>query len=168
MATALDAGGGHGTAGRAGARRPRAREPRADPRAPGGPRRRARGPARGDREGDGSRAPDRPPQSAAPAREPTRSTRSGRSWRFDSMRRFRPRPAPLAALGFERGPRAFSPHVPLGRVRVPRRDPALADALLAGEGREFGRLSVERVALMRSDLSSRGARYTELAAARLA
>src|SRR5438034_1067137 len=91
---AIDAGGGHGTAGRAGARRPRAREPRADPRAPGGPRRRARGPARGDREGDGSRAPDRPPQSAAPARGPTRSTRSGRSWRFDSMRRSGPRSAP--------------------------------------------------------------------------
>jgi len=76
--------------------------------------------------------------------------------------------AALAGLGFEREPRAFSPHVTLGRVRVPRRDPALADALLAGEGREFGRLSVERVTLMRSDLSSRGARYTELAAARLA
>src|SRR5207244_4103840 len=79
---------------RAGGRRPGAGEPRADPRAPGGPRRRARGPARGDREGDGSRAPDRPPQSAAPAREPTRSTRSGRSWRFDSMRRSGPRSAP--------------------------------------------------------------------------
>jgi len=76
--------------------------------------------------------------------------------------------AALAGLGFEREPRAFSPHVTLGRVRVPRRDPSLADALLAGEGREFGRLSVERVTLMRSDLSSRGARYTELAAARLA
>src|SRR2546425_834317 len=74
----------------------------------------------------------------------------------------------LAALGFEREPRPFSPHATLGRVRTPRRDPALADALLAAEGREFGRLSVERVALMRSDLSSRGARYTELAAVRLA
>jgi len=74
----------------------------------------------------------------------------------------------LAALGFEREPRPFSPHATLGRVRTSRRDPALADALLAGEGREFGRLSVERVALMRSDLSSRGARYTELAAVRLA
>ena len=73
----------------------------------------------------------------------------------------------LAALGFEREPRPFSPHVTLGRVRTPRRDQKLADALRAGEGREFGRLSVERVALMRSDLSPRGARYTELAAVRL-
>jgi RNA 2',3'-cyclic 3'-phosphodiesterase len=75
--------------------------------------------------------------------------------------------AALAALGFERDPRPFSPHVTLGRVRAPRRDPALADALSAGVGREFGRLPVERVALMRSDLSPRGARYTELGAARL-
>jgi 2'-5' RNA ligase len=73
----------------------------------------------------------------------------------------------LAALGFEREPRPFSPHVTLGRVRVPRRHPALADALLAGQRREFGRLFVERVVLVRSDLSPRGARYTELAALRL-
>src|SRR2546430_5286414 len=31
----------------------------------------------------------------------------------------------LAALGFEREPRPFSPHATLGRVRTPRRDPAL-------------------------------------------
>ena len=74
----------------------------------------------------------------------------------------------LATLGFEREPRPFSPHVTLGRVRTPRGDLALAEALRAGEGREFGRLVVERVALMRSDLSPRGARYTEVAAARLA
>jgi 2'-5' RNA ligase len=74
----------------------------------------------------------------------------------------------LVALGFERESRPFSPHVTLGRVRAPRRDPPLADALLAGAGYQFGRLSVERVALMRSDLSPRGARYTELGAAWLA
>lgn len=76
--------------------------------------------------------------------------------------------AALAALGFEREARPFAPHVTLGRVRAPRRDPALSDALLAGAGNQFGRLSVERVALMRSDLSPRGARYTELGAVRLA
>jgi 2'-5' RNA ligase len=74
----------------------------------------------------------------------------------------------LVPLGFPREPRPFSPHVTLGRVRTPRRDLALADALRAGAGREFGRLSVERVALMRSDLSPRGARYTELATVTLA
>src|SRR5947208_5309760 len=35
--------------------------------------------------------------------------------------------AALAGLGFEREPRAFSPHVTLRRVRVPRREPSLAD-----------------------------------------
>ena len=74
----------------------------------------------------------------------------------------------LVALGFEREPRPFSPHVTLGRVRTPRRDLALAEALRAGDAQKFGRLVVERVALMRSDLAPRGARYTEVAAARLA
>ena len=69
---------------------------------------------------------------------------------------------------FEREPRPFSPHVTLGRVRTPRRDLALAEALRAGDAQKFGRLVVERVALMRSDLAPRGARYTEVAAAKLA
>ncbi|MBI2157172.1 MAG: RNA 2',3'-cyclic phosphodiesterase [Candidatus Rokubacteria bacterium] len=71
--------------------------------------------------------------------------------------------AALAALGFPPDERPFSPHVTLGRLREPRRDPALAEALAAGAGRAFGRTRVGRVSLMRSDLSPRGARYTELA-----
>jgi 2'-5' RNA ligase len=74
----------------------------------------------------------------------------------------------LAGLGFVRETRAFAPHVTLGRVREPRRDAALAGALAAGERREFGRVVVERVSLMRSELSPRGARYTELRALTLA
>ena len=69
----------------------------------------------------------------------------------------------LAAVGFPPEPRGFTPHVTLGRVREPRRDPALSAALEAGATRLFGPLTVARVSLMRSDLSSRGARYTELA-----
>lgn len=69
----------------------------------------------------------------------------------------------LAALGFPPDERPFSPHVTLGRVRQPGRAPALAGALAAGAGRAFGRTRVGRVSLMRSDLSPRGARYTELA-----
>ena len=57
-------------------------------------------------------------------------------------------------------------HVTLGRVRAPRRQPALTDALAGSV--DFGRLRVDRVALMRSELSPRGARYSELAAAPLA
>jgi RNA 2',3'-cyclic 3'-phosphodiesterase len=68
----------------------------------------------------------------------------------------------LGALGFPAEARGFTPHVTLGRVREPRRDVPLAGALEGGATRSFGTLRVERVSLMRSDLSSRGARYTEL------
>lgn len=71
--------------------------------------------------------------------------------------------AALAPLGFAPEGRPFSAHVTLGRVREPRRNPPLADALTAAADRELGRLRVDRFALMRSDLSPRGARYTELA-----
>jgi len=69
-------------------------------------------------------------------------------------------------LGFPREPREFAAHVTLGRVREPRRQPTLADAL--ARGADFARLRVERVSLKRSELSPRGARYSELAAAPLA
>lgn len=70
----------------------------------------------------------------------------------------------LEAVGFAREARAFSPHVTLGRVHEPRRNAALAEALAAGERRELGHVRVDRVSLMRSELSPRGARYTELRA----
>lgn len=72
----------------------------------------------------------------------------------------------LAPLGFAREDRGFSAHVTLGRIRTPRASPGLPDAL--GGGATFGRQPVERVALMRSRLSPRGARYTELVAVPLA
>ncbi len=75
--------------------------------------------------------------------------------------------AALAALGFPRDERPFSPHVTLGRVRRPGRDPALTDALAGAAAREFGRLRIPSASLMRSELGPRGARYTELAAVRL-
>lgn len=68
----------------------------------------------------------------------------------------------LAPVGFAREERPFSAHVTLGRVREPRRDPALATALGAAATREYGGFRVESVALMRSDLSPRGARYSVL------
>jgi 2'-5' RNA ligase len=71
----------------------------------------------------------------------------------------------LAGVGFARETRAFSPHVTLGRVREPRRQPGLAEFLRGGE---FGRQHVDRLCLMQSTLSPRGARYTELAAVPLA
>ena len=68
----------------------------------------------------------------------------------------------LAALGFPPETRRFAPHVTLGRAREPRRGPAPAAALEAASTRALGTLTVGRVSLMRSDLSPRGARYTEL------
>jgi len=73
----------------------------------------------------------------------------------------------LAALGFPRDERPFSPHVTLGRVRQPGRNPALSDALGSATAREFGQMRVPSASLMRSELGPRGARYTELATVRL-
>jgi 2'-5' RNA ligase len=73
--------------------------------------------------------------------------------------------AALGPLGFPPEPRPFSAHVTVGRVRTPRPNRLLA-AALAGGGL-FGRQRVDRLALMRSEMSARGARYTELAAAGL-
>jgi RNA 2',3'-cyclic 3'-phosphodiesterase len=67
----------------------------------------------------------------------------------------------LAPLGFPPEGRVFSAHVTLGRVRVPRPNPRLAEALSGGA---FGRQRVARLSLMRSELSPRSARYTELVA----
>jgi len=68
----------------------------------------------------------------------------------------------LVPLGFAAEER-FVPHVTLGRVRLLRRDPALAEALALAATRDFGAVQVDRIALMRSDLSPRGARYDEVA-----
>jgi RNA 2',3'-cyclic 3'-phosphodiesterase len=75
--------------------------------------------------------------------------------------------AALAALGFPRDERPFSPHVTLGRVREPGRSPALTEALDSAATREFGRMRVPSASLMRSELGPGGARYTELATVRL-
>ena len=70
----------------------------------------------------------------------------------------------VAPLGFPREERPFTAHVTLARVREPRRAPGLAEALGAAAPRRFGRVRIEQLALMRSDLSPRGARYTGLSA----
>lgn len=74
----------------------------------------------------------------------------------------------LVTLGFEPEARAFSAHVTLGRVRHPRADPALMRALAAAAATPLGETRVERIVLMRSELSPRGSHYTELASLPLA
>jgi len=73
----------------------------------------------------------------------------------------------LVAIGFAPEPRAFSAHITLGRVREPRRDAGLADALARAAGLELGSSRVDRIVLMRSQLSPAGARYSEVSSAPL-
>jgi 2'-5' RNA ligase len=68
----------------------------------------------------------------------------------------------LAGLGFPRDDRPFAGHVTLGRVREPKSNPGLAEGLRGGI--VYGSVRVDHVCLMRSELSPRGARYSELAA----
>lgn len=78
----------------------------------------------------------------------------------------------LAALGIEREVRPWHPHLTVGRVFDARRwqrdaGPPLRAAVAESSRRAFGRLRVDRVALMRSDLLPHGARYTEIASLEL-
>lgn len=73
--------------------------------------------------------------------------------------------AALAREGFPREERPWHPHLTIGRVHDDRRwrreaGPALRQALAQAAGTRFGTLRISEVALMRSDLSPRGARYT--------
>ncbi len=74
----------------------------------------------------------------------------------------------LAPCGLEPDGRPWHPHLTIGRVfdeRRWRRDagPPLREAIMAAGTRGFGRVAVERMVLVRSDLSPSGARYSELA-----
>lgn len=76
--------------------------------------------------------------------------------------------AALVRRGFEADTRPWHPHLTIGRVfddRRWRRDasPALREAIAVAARTTFGVVSIDRVVLMRSDLSPRGARYSELA-----
>ena len=66
----------------------------------------------------------------------------------------------MAELGFEREPRAYKPHITLGRARKDGRVPdrKLMDRMV-GEFDYKGEFRAESVDLMRSRLSPRGARY---------
>ena len=73
----------------------------------------------------------------------------------------------LDRRGFAREDRAWHPHLTIGRVFDERRwrreaGPPVREAIAAAARRSFGELAVARVVLMRSDLSPRGARYSEL------
>jgi 2'-5' RNA ligase len=75
--------------------------------------------------------------------------------------------------GFGHESRPWHPHLTIGRIfdeRRWRRDagPPLREAVARAARTGFGTLSVTRIALMRSDLSPRGARHSELHSVALA
>ena len=80
--------------------------------------------------------------------------------------------AVLGRQAFSPDARPWHPHLTIGRVFDPRRwrrdaSPALHASIARLATMSFGTLAVSRVALMRSDLSRSGARYSELHSAEL-
>jgi RNA 2',3'-cyclic 3'-phosphodiesterase len=70
--------------------------------------------------------------------------------------------AALESLGFAREARPFTAHLTLGRVRGPARREQLARALAEAPTEALGEMMLDRIELMKSDLSARGARYSVL------
>lgn len=70
--------------------------------------------------------------------------------------------AGLEPLGFSREARPFTAHLTLGRVRGPVRREQLARALAEAPAEPMGEMVLDRIELMKSNLSPAGARYTIL------
>jgi 2'-5' RNA ligase len=73
----------------------------------------------------------------------------------------------LVPFGYRSEQRAFKPHLTLARARKPNGDSALARCIRASQSIAFGKAEVGRLILFRSDLSSKGAKYTALCEPRL-
>jgi RNA 2',3'-cyclic 3'-phosphodiesterase len=67
------------------------------------------------------------------------------------------------SCGLEPEKRRFTPHLTIGRVRNPSRNPALREALEAAAARDFGACAIASMTLYRSHLSPKGASYEALA-----
>jgi 2'-5' RNA ligase len=70
--------------------------------------------------------------------------------------------AGLDSLGFAREARSFTAHLTLGRVRGPAHREQLARALTGAPAEALGEMVLDRIELMKSDLSVGGARYSIL------
>lgn len=67
----------------------------------------------------------------------------------------------LSRRGFEKEPKGFSPHLTLGRIRHPGPPaPKLSEIVEMVRNEPLGRIRVNELLLMRSELSSRGPDYT--------
>ncbi|HKA18323.1 MAG TPA: RNA 2',3'-cyclic phosphodiesterase [Blastocatellia bacterium] len=72
----------------------------------------------------------------------------------------------LAAIGFEREKRKFSPHLTIGRVRTPQNASSVAESLVTS-GFEPEQFRTTEIIVMRSDLKPTGSIYTPQAIVRL-
>jgi 2'-5' RNA ligase len=68
----------------------------------------------------------------------------------------------LSSLGFRRENRPFSPHITIARVRSARKRDEIANFLLHLSEESFGTITVDRVRLKQSILSSSGPKYYTL------
>ena len=68
----------------------------------------------------------------------------------------------LQEIGFPREERPFRPHLTLGRIKTPRGLIGLARALEKGEEYTAGRFVASGLSLLQSELTPRGAIYTQL------
>ena len=68
----------------------------------------------------------------------------------------------LSGIGFRREDRKFSPHVTIARVRSSRKKDEIANFLRHLSEESFGTITVNRVQLKQSVLSSSGPRYSTL------
>ena len=75
--------------------------------------------------------------------------------------------ANLEALGFEAEHRAWSPHVTLARVRIPRGLDRVRQILEERSSQEFARVRIEEIRLKKSVLQPQGPEYTTVESVRL-
>lgn len=68
----------------------------------------------------------------------------------------------MSELGFEQEDREFTPHLTIGRVKSFKNKDALMKELATLKDADFGKIEVENIALMRSELKPGGAEYSRL------
>ena len=68
----------------------------------------------------------------------------------------------MAALGFRREKRKFSPHITLARVRGGRNKEKLVDVIEQYKNAEFGTLAVDKIILKKSVLTPSGPIYSDV------
>jgi len=68
----------------------------------------------------------------------------------------------MAELGFERDDKKFTPHLTIGRVRSPKNKDALMREIATLKEVDFGKIDVNNITLMRSELKPHGAEHFKI------